>query len=212
FYLHSRLLERAAKLNDDQGGGSLTALPIIETQAGDVADYIPTNVISITDGQIFLETELFNQGIRPAVNVGLSVSRVGSAAQTKAMKKVAGSIKLELAQYREMAAFAQFGSDLDATTQKLLNRGSKLTELLKQDQYSPMTVAQQVIAVFSGVRGFLDKVELSKIKNLEKQIYEEVKSSNPEIIDSINNTGKLDEEIEKKLTSIIEQFQKKGNK
>jgi len=212
FYLHSRLLERAAKLNDDKKGGSLTALPIIETQAGDVAAYIPTNVISITDGQIFLETELFNQGIRPAVNVGLSVSRVGSAAQTKAMKKVAGSIKLELAQYREMAAFAQFGSDLDATTQKLLNRGSKLTELLKQDQYSPMTVAQQVIAVFSGVRGFLDKVELSKIKNLEKQIYEEVKSSNPEIIDSINNTGKLDEEIEKKLTSIIEQFQKKGNK
>jgi len=212
FYLHSRLLERAAKLNDDKRGGSLTALPIIETQAGDVAAYIPTNVISITDGQIFLETELFNQGIRPAVNVGLSVSRVGSAAQTKAMKKVAGSIKLELAQYREMAAFAQFGSDLDVTTQKLLNRGSKLTELLKQDQYSPMTVAQQVIAVFSGVRGFLDKVELSKIKNLEKQIYEEVKSSNPEIIDSINNTGKLDEEIEKKLTSIIEQFQKKGNK
>ena len=212
FYLHSRLLERAAKLNENKGGGSLTALPIIETQAGDVAAYIPTNVISITDGQIFLETELFNQGIRPAVNVGLSVSRVGSAAQTKAMKKVAGSIKLELAQYREMAAFAQFGSDLDATTQKLLNRGSKLTELLKQDQYSPMTVAQQVISVFSGVRGFLDKVELSKIKNLEKQIYEEVKSSNPEIIDSINNTGKLDEEIEKKLTSIIEQFQKKSNK
>ena len=211
FYLHSRLLERAAKLNENKGGGSLTALPIIETQAGDISAYIPTNVISITDGQIFLETELFNQGIRPAVNVGLSVSRVGSAAQTKAMKKVAGSIKLELAQYREMAAFAQFGSDLDATTQKLLNRGSKLTELLKQDQYSPMTVAQQVIAVFSGVRGFLDKVELSKIKNLEKQIYEEVKSSNPEIIDSINNTGKLDEEIEKKLTSIIEQFQKKSN-
>ena len=210
FYLHSRLLERAAKLNDDKGGGSLTALPIIETQAGDVSAYIPTNVISITDGQIFLETELFNQGIRPAVNVGLSVSRVGSAAQTKAMKKVAGSIKLELAQYREMAAFAQFGSDLDATTQKLLNRGSKLTELLKQDQYSPMTVAQQVIAVFSGVRGFLDKVELSEIKGLEKQIYEEVKSSNPEIIDSINNTGKLEEKIEKKLISIIEQFQKKS--
>ena len=212
FYLHSRLLERAAKLNDDKRGGSLTALPIIETQAGDVAAYIPTNVISITDGQIFLETELFNQGIRPAVNVGLSVSRVGSAAQTKAMKKVAGSIKLELAQYREMAAFAQFGSDLDATTQKLLNRGSKLTELLKQDQYSPMTVAQQVIAVFSGVKGFLDKVKLSEIKSFEKQVYEEVKSTSPEIINSINNTGKLDEEIEKKLTSIIEQFQKKDNK
>ena len=212
FYLHSRLLERAAKLNDDNGGGSLTALPIIETQAGDVSAYIPTNVISITDGQIFLETELFNQGIRPAVNVGLSVSRVGSAAQTKAMKKVAGSIKLELAQYREMAAFAQFGSDLDVTTQKLLNRGSKLTELLKQDQYSPMTVAQQVIAVFSGVRGFLDKMELSEIKSFEKQVYEEIKSSNQEIIDSINNTGKLEEKIEKKLTLIIEQFQKKGNK
>jgi len=208
FYLHSRLLERAAKLNDDKGGGSLTALPIIETQAGDVSAYIPTNVISITDGQIFLETELFNQGIRPAVNVGLSVSRVGSAAQTKAMKKVAGSIKLELAQYREMAAFAQFGSDLDASTQKLLNRGSKLTELLKQNQYSPMPVAQQVIAVFSGVKGFLDDVELPKIQDIEKQIYEEVKANNPEIIDSINNTGKLEQEIEKKLTSIIENFKK----
>ena len=208
FYLHSRLLERAAKLNDDNGGGSLTALPIIETQAGDVSAYIPTNVISITDGQIFLETELFNQGIRPAVNVGLSVSRVGSAAQTKAMKKVAGSIKLELAQYREMAAFAQFGSDLDASTQKLLNRGSKLTELLKQDQYSPMPVAQQVIAVFSGVKGFLDDVEISKIKTIEKQIYEEVKTNGPEIIDSINNTGKLEEEIEKKLTLIIQNFKK----
>jgi len=211
FYLHSRLLERAAKLNDDKGGGSLTALPIIETQAGDVSAFIPTNVISITDGQIFLETELFNQGIRPAVNVGLSVSRVGSAAQTKAMKKVAGSIKLELAQYREMAAFAQFGSDLDAATQKLLNRGSKLTELLKQDQYSPMTVAQQVIAVFTGVRGFLDHVDLSEIKSLEKKIYEGLKNSNPEVIDSINSTGKLDEDIEKKLISFLEQF-KKSNK
>merc|ERR1712096_350457 len=212
FYLHSRLLERAAKMSEAFGGGSLTALPVIETQAGDVSAYIPTNVISITDGQIFLETELFNSGIRPAINVGLSVSRVGSAAQIKGMKQVAGTIKLELAQYREMAAFAQFGSDLDISTQRLLNRGSKLTELLKQDQYSPMTVAQQVIAVFSGVRGFLDKVELSEIKSLEKQIYEEVKSSNSEIIDSINNTGQLDEEVEKKLTSIIEQFQKKGNK
>jgi len=209
FYLHSRLLERAAKLNDNKGGGSLTALPIIETQAGDVSAYIPTNVISITDGQIFLETELFNQGVRPAVNVGLSVSRVGSAAQTKAMKKVAGSIKLELAQYREMAAFAQFGSDLDASTQKLLNRGSKLTELLKQDQYSPMAVAQQVIAIFSGVRGFLDDVEIAKIKNMEKKIYEEIKSSNPEIIESINNSGKLEEEVEKKLISIIEKLKKK---
>ena len=212
FYLHSRLLERAAKLSDDKGGGSLTALPIIETQAGDISAYIPTNVISITDGQIFLETELFNQGIRPAVNVGLSVSRVGSAAQTKAMKKVAGSIKLELAQYREMAAFAQFGSDLDASTQRLLNRGSKLTELLKQDQYSPMSVAQQVIAVFSGVRGYLDDVELTDIKNLEKKIYEKVKSSNPEIIENINNTGKLDEETEKKLALLIEEFKKKNDK
>ena len=208
FYLHSRLLERAAKLNDDNGGGSLTALPIIETQAGDVSAYIPTNVISITDGQIFLETELFNQGIRPAVNVGLSVSRVGSAAQTKAMKKVAGSIKLELAQYREMAAFAQFGSDLDVATQRLLNRGSKLTELLKQNQYSPMSVAQQVIAVFSGVRGYLDDIELVDIQNIEKKIYEKVKSSSPEIIESINNTGKLDEETEKKLISLIEEFKK----
>jgi len=208
FYLHSRLLERAAKLNKDNGGGSLTALPIIETQAGDVSAYIPTNVISITDGQIFLETELFNQGIRPAVNVGLSVSRVGSAAQTKAMKKVAGSIKLELAQYREMAAFAQFGSDLDASTQRLLNRGSKLTELLKQDQYSPMSVAQQVIAVFSGVKGYLDNVELIDIKNLEKQIYEKVKSKSPEIIENVNNTGKLDEETEKKLSLLIEEFKK----
>ena len=159
FYLHSRLLERAAKLNDESGGGSLTALPVIETQANDVSAFIPTNVISITDGQIFLETELFNQGIRPAVNVGLSVSRVGSAAQTKAMKKVAGSIKLELAQYREMAAFAQFGSDLDASTQKLLNRGSKLTELLKQNQYSPMTIAEQVVSIFTGVNGYLDDLE-----------------------------------------------------
>ena len=209
FYLHSRLLERAAKLSDDHGGGSLTALPIIETQGGDVSAFIPTNVISITDGQIFLETELFNQGIRPAINVGLSVSRVGSSAQTKAMKKVSGSMKLELAQYREMAAFAQFGSDLDTSTQKLLNRGSKLTELLKQNQYSPMTVAQQVIAIFSGVRGFLDDVDLTKIKSLEKDIYEEVKSSNPDIIDSINSTGKLNEEIEKRLTTVIEEFKKK---
>ena len=200
FYLHSRLLERAAKLSDANGGGSLTALPIIETQAGDVSAYIPTNVISITDGQIFLETELFNQGIRPAVNVGLSVSRVGSAAQTKAMKKVAGSIKLELAQYREMAAFAQFGSDLDASTQKLLNRGSKLTELLKQYQYSPMTVAEQVISVFTGVRGFLDDIELSEIKNFEVQILEKIKSEKPDIIDSIQSSGKL----EKKYRRILD--------
>ncbi|MBT5734020.1 F0F1 ATP synthase subunit alpha [bacterium] len=208
FYLHSRLLERSAKLSDKNGGGSLTALPIIETQAGDVSAYIPTNVISITDGQIFLETELFNQGIRPAVNVGLSVSRVGSAAQTKAMKKVAGSIKLELAQYREMAAFAQFGSDLDASTQQLLNRGAKLTELLKQNQYSPMTVAEQVISVFTGVKGFLDDVELAKIKKFENDIIEKIKLEKPEIIDSIQTSGKLEENTEKLLTQTIEEYKK----
>ena len=208
FYLHSRLLERSAKLSDKNGGGSLTALPIIETQAGDVSAYIPTNVISITDGQIFLETELFNQGIRPAVNVGLSVSRVGSAAQTKAMKKVAGSIKLELAQYREMAAFAQFGSDLDASTQQLLNRGSKLTELLKQDQYSPLTVAEQVISVFTGVKGYLDDIDLNKIKNFEKEIIEKIKTENAEIIETIQSTGKLDDETDKSLSQIIEKYKK----
>ena len=208
FYLHSRLLERAAKLNEKSGGGSLTALPIIETQAGDVSAYIPTNVISITDGQIFLETELFNQGIRPAVNVGLSVSRVGSAAQTKAMKKVAGSIKLELAQYREMAAFAQFGSDLDASTQQLLNRGSKLTELLKQKQYSPMSVAEQVISVFCGVKGYLDDIDLKDIAEFENKIIERCKSDKPEVIDSILSLGKLDEENEKKIVEIITNLKK----
>ena len=209
FYLHSRLLERAAKLSDSNGGGSLTALPIIETQAGDVSAYIPTNVISITDGQIFLETELFNQGIRPAVNVGLSVSRVGSAAQTKAMKKVSGSIKLELAQYREMAAFAQFGSDLDASTQKLLNRGSKLTELLKQDQYSPLTVGEQVVAVFTGVRGYLDDVELKNIQSFEKDILDKIKNEKPEILETIQSSGKLEKEIEDSLIKIIEDYKKK---
>jgi F-type H+-transporting ATPase subunit alpha len=208
FYLHSRLLERAAKLNDENGGGSLTALPIIETQAGDVSAYIPTNVISITDGQIFLETELFNQGIRPAVNVGLSVSRVGSAAQTKAMKKVAGSIKLELAQYREMAAFAQFGSDLDASTQKLLNRGSKLTELLKQKQYSPMSVAEQVVSVFCGVKGYLDDIELKDISEFENKILAKCNSENPEILNTIKKTGKLEEETEKLLSKIIGELKK----
>ena len=208
FYLHSRLLERAAKLNEESGGGSLTALPIIETQAGDVSAYIPTNVISITDGQIFLETELFNQGIRPAVNVGLSVSRVGSAAQTKAMKKVAGSIKLELAQYREMAAFAQFGSDLDASTQRLLNRGSKLTELLKQKQYSPMSVAEQVISVFCGVKGYLDDIDLKDISEFENKILSKSNSENPEIFDSINKSGKLEEEAEKTLIKLIEALKK----
>ena len=208
FYLHSRLLERSAKLNDDNGGGSLTALPIIETQAGDVSAYIPTNVISITDGQIFLETELFNQGIRPAVNVGLSVSRVGSAAQTKAMKKVAGSIKLELAQYREMAAFAQFGSDLDASTQKLLNRGSKLTELLKQDQYSPMTVAEQVVSVYSGVKGYLDTIENNKIRSFEKGLLDLIKNEKPEILESIQKSGKIEEDTEKLLIEVITNYKK----
>ena len=208
FYLHSRLLERAAKLSDENGGGSLTALPIIETQANDVSAFIPTNVISITDGQIFLETELFNQGIRPAVNVGLSVSRVGSAAQTKAMKKVSGSIKLELAQYREMAAFAQFGSDLDVSTQNLLNRGSKLTELLKQDQYSPMTVAEQVISVFAGVKGYLDDLELNQIKDFEKDFFAKINASSPDLIVKINTTGVLDDDAESTLKNAIEEFKK----
>jgi F-type H+-transporting ATPase subunit alpha len=208
FYLHSRLLERAAKLSDENGGGSLTALPIIETQANDVSAFIPTNVISITDGQIFLETELFNQGIRPAVNVGLSVSRVGSAAQTKAMKKVSGSIKLELAQYREMAAFAQFGSDLDVSTQNLLNRGSKLTELLKQDQYSPMTVAEQVISVFAGVKGYLDDLELNQIKDFEKDFFTKINASSPDLIEKINTTGVLDDDAESTLKNAIEEFKK----
>ena len=208
FYLHSRLLERAAKMNDENGGGSLTALPVIETQANDVSAFIPTNVISITDGQIFLETELFNQGIRPAVNVGLSVSRVGSAAQTKAMKKIAGSIKLELAQYREMAAFAQFGSDLDASTQKLLNRGSKLTELLKQNQYSPMTIAEQVVSIFAGVNGYLDDLDLNKIRDFEKDLYELIKSSHADIIEKVKSTGDLDDDTSSNLKSIIEEFKK----
>jgi F-type H+-transporting ATPase subunit alpha len=211
FYLHSRLLERAAKLSDEHGGGSLTALPIIETQGGDVSAFIPTNVISITDGQIFLETELFNQGIRPAINVGLSVSRVGSSAQTKAMKKVSGSMKLELAQYREMAAFAQFGSDLDASTQKLLNRGSKLTELLKQNQYSPMTVAEQVISVFCGVRGHLDDIEQKDISSFENKIIEKCKAEKPDIIESITASGKLEDDKEKELNEIILQLKKDFN-
>ena len=212
FYLHSRLLERAAKLSDDQGGGSLTALPIIETQASDVSAYIPTNVISITDGQIFLETELFFKGVRPAVNVGISVSRVGSAAQIKAMKQVAGSIKLELAQYREMAAFAQFGSDLDASTQQLLNRGSKLTELLKQGQYSPLKVEEQVISIFCGVKGYLDNIDLGKIKQFESQLLSQIKSDAPDILSNISSTGKLDEANEAKLRTFIENFKNKFEK
>ena len=211
FYLHSRLLERAAKLNDENGGGSLTALPIIETQASDVSAYIPTNVISITDGQIFLETELFFQGIRPAVNVGISVSRVGSAAQIKAMKKVAGSIKLELAQYREMAAFAQFGSDLDASTQQLLNRGSKLTELLKQSQYSPLKVEEQVVSIYSGVNGYLDNFDNSKIKDFENKLLDEIKSNAPDILNSIRDTGKLEGKPEEKLKNILDKMKENFN-
>lgn len=199
FYLHSRLLERAAKLDDQYGGGSLTALPIIETQAGDVSAYIPTNVISITDGQIFLETELFYKGIRPAVNVGLSVSRVGSAAQTKAMKQVAGKIKLDLAQYREMASFAQFASDLDASTQKLLARGARLTELLKQPQYSPLSMAEEVVSIFAGVKGYLDLVEVKNVQQFTENYLRLLRVEKPELLATINQTGKLEEEQEKEL-------------
>src|SRR5210317_1436832 len=206
FYLHSRLLERAAKLNDANGGGSLTALPVIETQAGDVSAFIPTNVISITDGQIFLETELFFSGIRPAINVGLSVSRVGSAAQTKAMKKVAGKIKLELAQYREMAAFSQFASDLDASTKQLLARGERLTELLKQDQYVPMSVADQVLSIYSGVRGFLDKIETSKISDFQVKFLEGLRSEHGAIFDEINTTGNFSDESDQKIEAYLEKF------
>ena len=208
FYLHSRLLERSAKLNADNGSGSLTALPLIETQANDVSAYIPTNVISITDGQIFLESDLFYQGIRPAVNVGISVSRVGSSAQTKAMKKVAGSIKGELAQYREMAAFAKFGSDLDASTQKLLARGARLTELLKQPQYSPLTMEEQVVVIFSGVRGYLDSVGVSQIGDFEKQLLAEMHAKHQGLLDTIRTEGALSQESESKLKDILESFSK----
>ncbi len=206
FYLHSRLLERAAKMNDEQGSGSLTALPVIETQASDVSAYIPTNVISITDGQIFLETSLFYQGIRPAVNVGISVSRVGSAAQVKAMKQVSGRIKLDLAQYREMAAFSQFASDLDASTRKLLDRGARLTELLKQKQYCPMPVEDQVISIFSGVKGYLDNVRVSDIADFEEVMLDSVKRQAPEIVDSIRSEKKITDEMETKLADFIEKF------
>ncbi len=208
FYLHSRLLERAAKLNEDNGSGSLTALPVIETQAHDVSAYIPTNVISITDGQIFLETDLFFQGIRPAVNVGISVSRVGSSAQTKAMKKVAGSIKGELAQYREMAAFAKFGSDLDASTQKLLARGARLTELLKQPQYSPLTMEEQVVSVYAGTRGYLDGIAVGDIGRFESELLARIKSSNAGLLDGIRAKKDLTAELEAELKSVLEAFVK----
>ncbi|MDB3953295.1 F0F1 ATP synthase subunit alpha [Alphaproteobacteria bacterium] len=208
FYLHSRLLERAAKMNESLGSGSLTALPVIETQANDVSAYIPTNVISITDGQIFLETELFYKGIRPAINVGLSVSRVGSAAQIKAMKQVAGSIKLELAQYREMEAFSQFASDLDAATQRLLARGARLTELLKQPQYSPLPVEEQVVAIFAGVRGFLDDIEIAVIGDFEQSLLALVRDKHGDLLAAIRDEGAISDDIEKKLLSIIEEFAK----
>jgi F-type H+-transporting ATPase subunit alpha len=208
FYLHSRLLERAAKMNDSFGAGSLTALPVIETQAGDVSAYIPTNVISITDGQIFLETELFFKGIRPAVNVGISVSRVGSAAQIKAMKQVAGRIKLELAQYREMAAFAQFASDLDASTQQLLARGARLTELLKQPQFKPVPVEEQVVGLFAGVRGYLDKIEVGKVGRFESQLLVDLKAREPGIIDAVRADREIKPETEKKLVAFLDGFVK----
>ena len=208
FYLHSRLLERAAKMSDTHGAGSLTALPVIETQAGDVSAYIPTNVISITDGQIFLETELFFKGIRPAVNVGLSVSRVGSAAQIKAMKQVAGRIKLELAQYREMASFAQFASDLDASTQKLLARGARLTELLKQAQYRPMPVEEQVVVIFAGVRGYLDGLSLDKVVAFERQALADLRSTQADLLATIRADRELKPETEKKLVAFYDGFVK----
>ena len=208
FYLHSRLLERAAKMGDDYGNGSLTALPIIETQAGDVSAYIPTNVISITDGQIFLETELFYAGIRPAVNVGISVSRVGSAAQIKAMKQVAGSIKLELAQYREMAAFAQFASDLDASTQQLLNRGAKLTELLKQGQYSPMSIEDQVVVIYAGVNGYLDQIDVGAVTSFEQGFLSDMHANHGDVLTAIRDEQAISDDTEAKLKSILENYAK----
>ena len=208
FYLHSRLLERAARLNGDNGSGSLTALPIIETQGGDVSAFIPTNVISITDGQIFLETELFYKGIRPAVNVGLSVSRVGSAAQIKAMKQVAGTIKLDLAQYREMAAFAQFASDMDASTRQLLSRGERLTELLKQAQYSPMEVEEQVAVIFAGVKGYLDKIPTQKIGEFEKSLLQKLNTKGSKILDSIRKDKSISDETDQALKDVLDQLVK----
>jgi F-type H+-transporting ATPase subunit alpha len=208
FYLHSRLLERAAKMNDENKAGSLTALPVIETQANDVSAYIPTNVISITDGQIFLETDLFYQGIRPAVNVGLSVSRVGSSAQTKAMKKVAGRIKGELAQYREMAAFAQFGSDLDATTQRLLNRGSRLTELLKQPQFSPLRMEEQVCVIYAGVNGYLDPLPVDRIRAFEDGLLGALRNQHADILKTIAESRDLDDATAGKLKGVVESYAK----
>ncbi|MGZ8364645.1 MAG: F0F1 ATP synthase subunit alpha, partial [Caulobacteraceae bacterium] len=208
FYLHSRLLERAAKLNEDNGSGSLTALPLIETQANDVSAYIPTNVISITDGQIFLETDLFYQGIRPAVNVGISVSRVGSSAQIKAMKQVSGPIKGELAQYREMASFAKFGSDLDAATQKLLARGERLTELLKQPQYSPQSVEEQVCVIYAGTRGYLDAIPTSSVRRFEEELLARLHGKHQAMLDAIRTKKALDGELEGQLKAALDDFAK----
>ena len=208
FYLHSRLLERSAKLNEDNGSGSLTALPIIETQANDVSAYIPTNVISITDGQIFLETDLFYQGIRPAVNVGLSVSRVGSSAQIKAMKQVAGKIKGELAQYREMAAFAQFGSDLDASTQRLLNRGARLTELLKQPQFSPLKTEEQVVVIYAGVNGYLDDIAVNQVGEFEDGLLRLVRDSHADLLESLRTKKEVTDEIGDQLKSVVDDYAK----
>lgn len=209
FYLHSRLLERAAKLNDELGGGSLTALPIIETQAGDISAYIPTNVISITDGQIFLQTELFNSGVRPAVDSGLSVSRVGSSAQTKAMKAVSGALKLELAQYREMLSFAQFGSDVDAATKAALDHGARLTELLKQGQYSPLSVGEMVVSLFAAKNKFLRSIPVEKVQDFEAGLHNEIRTSHPEILDELNQTGLLSKELDAKLREAISAYLEK---
>lgn len=206
FFIHSRLLERAAKMSDEMGSGSLTALPIVETQAGDVSAYIPTNIISITDGQLFLETELFYKGVRPAVNVGLSVSRVGSAAQIKAMKQVAGSIKLDLAQYRELEAFSQFGSDLDEVTQKILARGARLTEMLKQKQYAPQPIEEQVVSIFAGVRGYCDRIALKDVKRFEEYIIQHVKIHEPSILQTILKEGKVSPEVETSLTELLDKM------
>ena len=206
FYLHSRLLERAAQLNEEKGGGSLTALPVVETQEGDVSAYIPTNVISITDGQIFLESALFHQGVKPAINVGLSVSRVGSSAQTKAMKKVAGTLKLDLAQYREVLSFSQFASDLDPATQALLNRGSRLTEIMKQKQYMPLTMAQEVVSIFAGVNGYLDRVDIKDISRYESELQEKIKIEGAEIIGEIEKTKDLSEDTKERLHAFIKKF------
>jgi F-type H+-transporting ATPase subunit alpha len=208
FYLHSRLLERAAKLDDKYGGGSLTALPIIETQAGDVSAYIPTNVISITDGQVYLEPDLFNAGFRPAMNVGLSVSRVGGSAQVKAMKKVAGTLRLDLAQYRELAAFAQFGSDLDKATMQRLERGKRMMELLKQPQYQPLPLQEQVAVLYAGTRGFLDDVPVEAIGKFEKEFLDFMRNSKADILNTIKETNDLDKGTEEKLKAAIEEFKK----